>query len=151
MNRAWAVGAALLLAPSGGHAETPPPLYDNHCSVCHQAGGVGAPGAYPRLTGRAGAIAGVPEGRKAMVSAALYGVAGVLKVDGQSVIGVMPGFAQFKDAEIAEVLTYVSHLGGMNPKPFTAAEVAEVRLGDALTPNQVNGLLRQPTVVQVAP
>ena len=109
------------------------------------------PGAYPRLAGRAGAIAGVPEGRKAMVSAALYGVAGVLKVDGQTVVGVMPSFAHVTDADIAGVLTYVSHLGGMRPKSFTAAEVAKVRQGAALTPNQVNALLRQPAITQAAP
>ena len=151
MTRAQVFAAALLLAPAVARAEPAPPLYDNQCSVCHQAGGVGVPGAYPRLAARAGAIAAVPEGRKAMVSAALYGVAGVLKVDGQTVVGVMPGFAQVKDAEIATVLTYVSHLGGARPKPFTAAEVAKVRQGEALTPNQVNALLRQPAITQVAP
>ncbi len=151
MKRAWVFAVALLLKPVLGRAEPAPPLYENRCSVCHQAGGVGVPGAYPRLAGRAGAIAGLTDGRRAMVSAALYGVAGVLKVDGQTVVGVMPGFAEVKDAEIAAVLTYVSHLGGAHPKPFTAAEVAKVRQGDSLTPNQVNALLRQPAITAVAP
>jgi mono/diheme cytochrome c family protein len=151
MIRTSLFAAALLLAPLVAHAETGDVLYQRTCSACHQPGGKGVPGAFPRLAGRANAIAAVPQGRKAMISVVLYGISGTLSVDHQSLSGVMPGFGQLKDDEIAAVLTYVSHLEGKPPKAFTSAEVAKVRAGAALSPSEVNALARDPAVVKAAP
>lgn len=151
MIRASLLAAALLAAPLAVHAETGDSVYGRTCAACHLPGGKGVPGAFPRLSGRAGAIAGVPVGRKAMVSIVLFGSAGPLQVEQQSISGVMPGFGQLKDDEIAAVLTYISGLEGKHPKAFTTAEVAKVRAGAALSPSEVNGLLRDPAVVKAAP
>jgi len=117
-------------------------LYARHCSVCHQAGGAGREGAYPRLAGRAADLARRPDGRRVMIAAGLYGMAGKLEVDGKPIMGVMPGFAQLPDDEIARVLTYVAGFGGKAAAPFQPAEVAAVRVSGRLSPTAVNALAR---------
>ena len=39
-------------------------VFETNCQVCHQAGGVGVTGAFPRLAGRVSVIASSPDGRK---------------------------------------------------------------------------------------
>lgn len=104
-------------------------VFETNCQVCHQAGGVGVPGAFPRLAGRASVIASSPDGRKFLAKLVLNGMSGSVMVDGQRIMGVMPGFSQFSDADAAAVLTYVSGLdaGKKRPKPFAAAEIAAAR------------------------
>ncbi|MET0271722.1 MAG: cytochrome c [Phenylobacterium sp.] len=116
--------------------------YQRHCSVCHQAGGVGREGVYPRLAGRAPDMARKPAGRKLMASAVLWGMAGKLVVDGKPLMGVMPGFTQLSDADLAEVLTYVAGLGGKPAPAFTTQEVAGVRAAGRLAPMAVNALAK---------
>jgi len=139
-----------MAAAAGAHAETSNKIYDQNCSVCHQTGGMGMAGTYPRLSGRAGAIAGLPQGRRVMISAVLYGMAGSLTVDGSRIVGVMPAFAQLSDGEIAQVLTYVATLGGGQAKPFTPAEVAAFR-HTPLTSADTNGLAKDPALAKAAP
>jgi mono/diheme cytochrome c family protein len=142
MRKAVALAlAAMLLPPTGARADGGD-LYKSHCSVCHQTGGVGVAGVYPRLAGRAPKIAATADGRTVMISAALYGMAGKLEVDGKSLMGVMPGFSQMSDADLADLLTYVSALGGKAPKSFTAAEISTVRAGPRLTSSQINAMAR---------
>jgi mono/diheme cytochrome c family protein len=119
--------------------------------VCHQAAGAGVPGSFPRLAGRAGALADLPAGRKLMMSAVLDGIAGKLQADGQTVVGVMPPLAQLSDADIAAVLNYVGHLDHRSPKAFTAAEVAAIRAQPALSSAEVNALAKDPALVKAAP
>ena len=146
-----AVAAIVALATTtGAWADASNKLYDANCSVCHQAGGMGMSGTYPRLSGRAGVIATLPQGRRAMISAVLYGMAGSLTVDGHKIIGVMPSFPQLSNAEVAQVLTYVSHLNGGHPKPFTAAEVSAFR-NPPLTSTDTNGLAKDPALQKAAP
>ena len=142
--------AVTLGLASGVHAETAAKIYDQNCSVCHQAGGMGMSGTYPRLAGRASAIASLPQGRRAMISAVLYGMAGSLTVDGNRIVGVMPSFSQLGDGDIAQVLTYVSHLNGGKPKPFTPGEVAAFR-HPPLTSADTNGLAKDPALAKAAP
>ncbi|WP_374574440.1 cytochrome c [Phenylobacterium sp.] len=133
-------GAAFLAVPNaraeGGD------LYRQHCSVCHQAGGAGLAGVYPRLAGRAPKIAAAPAGRRMMAAAVLNGMAGRLEVDGKPLMGVMPGFPQLSDQDLAEVLSYVASLGGKPAKPFAPAEVAAVRAAGRMSPTQTNALAR---------
>ncbi len=141
-----------LLAASGALAEAPSSgVYDANCSVCHQAAGAGAPGQFPRLAGRTGKLATSPKGRHAMIAAVLFGMSGKLPADNQIILGVMTPLPQLSDAEIAQVLSYVSHLDGGAAKPFSAAEVAAVRAGPKLTPTEVNALARDPTLQRLAP
>ena len=152
-GRTAAVGilvAAALSSAASAWAEPTNKLYDANCSVCHQAGGMGMEGTYPRLSGRTGAIATLPQGRRAMISAVLYGMAGSLTVDGHKIVGVMPSFPQLSNAEVAQVLTYVSHLSGGHPKSFTAAEVANFR-NPPLTSTDTNGLAKDPALQKAAP
>lgn len=133
--------AFVTVAPGAAQADGAK-LYATHCSVCHQAGGAGLAGVYPRLAGRGPDLARKPAGRRLMVSAGLYGMAGRLEVDGKPIMGVMPGFAQLPDAEVAEVLSYVAGLGGKPAPPFKPAEVAAVRASGRLSPTAVNALAR---------
>lgn len=143
---AAALAAGVLGLPASAAADGAK-TYAAQCSVCHQVGGIGQAGVYPRLAGRAPEMAKTPGGRKLMVAAALFGMAGKLEVDGQSLMGVMPGFAsKMTDAEIAEVLTYVAGLGakagGKPAAAFAAPEVAQARAGPKLSPTGVNALAR---------
>ena len=86
-------------------------MFDNNCAVCHQAGGVGVPGQFPRLAGRAGAIAAKPEGKAFLPQVLLNGMSGRITVDGEQILGVMPAFDSLSDDDIAAVLTYITGLG----------------------------------------
>lgn len=118
-------------------------LYLAHCSVCHQAGAQGVTGVYPRLLGRANALAATPAGRKLLVATVLFGMAGKLEQDSQTIVGVMAPFAQLGDTDVAAVLNYVLMLGRPRTRPFTAAEVRTVRIAPSLTSTQVNALARE--------
>lgn len=91
-------------------------LFDNNCSFCHQAKGVGVPGQFPRLAGRVGAIAATPQGKKFLPVILLDGMSGRIVVDGQPILGIMPSFDMLSDQDLASVLTYVT---GLDHKPVT--------------------------------
>lgn len=101
----------------------------SRCGMCHQASGEGLAGQFPKLAGRAAAIAQAPAGRRYMALVVLGGMAGRIEVEGKALNGVMPGMASLTDAEIAEVLSHVVTLGkpAKAAKPFKAAEIAAVR------------------------
>jgi mono/diheme cytochrome c family protein len=141
-------GVLLALASLGTQAN---PLYDQNCSVCHQAAGAGVPGSFPKLAGRAGKLAALPAGRKLLISAVLYGMSGKLQVEQQTIMGVMPPLSQLSDADIASILSYVSGLDHGSARAFTAAEVGTVRAQPPLTSAEVNALARDPELVKVAP
>lgn len=128
MSNRWMmlVVAAAMAAPA---AAEPKAAFVARCSMCHQAGGEGLSGQFPRLAGRAAGFAQSPEGRRYMVRVVLGGMAGPISVDGVPLAGVMPGMATLPDAEIAEILSRVVTLGkpAKPAKPFKPAEVAAVR------------------------
>ncbi len=156
--RPAAVRAVLVLAVSGlglaggeAGAQTSSPVYDLNCAICHQKGGAGAPGAFPRLAGRAGALAALPSGRRLLISTVLFGMSGALEAGGQTIHGLMPPLAQLNDAQVAEALNYIASLEGRKPRAFTAGEVAAVRSQGRLTPAQVNAMARDDAPAKVAP
>lgn len=114
-------------------AADPKAAFVARCAMCHQATGDGLAGQFPKLSGRAAAMAQTPEGRRYLARVVLGGMAGPIEVDGVKLNGVMPGMASMSDAEIAEILSHVVTLGvsGGKPakpaKPFKAAEVAAAR------------------------
>lgn len=123
------VGAAGLLLATPAAAD-PKASFVARCAMCHQATGEGLAGQFPKLAGRAAAIAAAPAGRRYMARVVLHGMAGPIEVEGARIAGVMPGMASLTDAEIADVLSHAVALGGKPPKtvkPFTVAEVAAVR------------------------
>lgn len=139
---AGGLAAALVSLAPGAALADGAALYVRHCSVCHQAKGVGLDGVYPRLAGRAADLARRPDGRQLMMAAALNGMAGKLEVDGKPLMGIMPGFAQLSDQDLAEVLTYVAGLGGKAAPAFAPAELAAARASARMSPTAVNALAR---------
>ena len=129
--------AAILSAASPAVADEPDQLFNNNCAICHQAGGVGVKGQFPRLAGRAGLIAAKPQGRDFLVSLALNGMSGTVTVDGQKIVGVMPDFSSFSDDDLASILTYVSGLGGTAPTRFTPDRVKQERTKPQVSPTDM--------------
>lgn len=121
--------AALLATMMAVPAQAADGGFVARCGMCHQAGGDGLAGQFPRLSGRAAAIAQTPPGRRYLVRVLLGGMAGPITVDGKPLAGVMPGMASLTDQQIAEVLSHAITLGkpARAAKPFTPAEVAIIR------------------------
>ncbi|WP_353199260.1 cytochrome c [Sandarakinorhabdus sp.] len=99
------------------------------CGMCHQATGDGLAGQFPKLSGRAAAIAQTPAGRRYLARVVLGGMAGPIEIDGVKLNGVMPGMASMSDAEIAEILSHVVTLGkpAKPAKPFKAEDITAAR------------------------
>jgi len=80
-------------------------------------------------------------GREYLIRVLLWGLQGQIEAKGMKYNGVMPGFAQLKDEEIAAVLTHIATAWGDDKKvkdfkPFTADEVKKLR-AQRLTAQQV--------------
>ena len=122
----WVCAALLLVGATGGAAADGKAVFDNNCAVCHQAGGVGVPGQFPRLAARAGAIAAKPEGKAFLPQVVLNGMGGRITVDGDEILGAMPALDSLSDDDIAAVLTYIT---GLEHKPvtYTAADIKKAR------------------------
>ena len=78
-------------------------IFSAQCSACHQANGLGIPGAFPPLAGSEWMLAdgAIP------VAIVHDGLQGKIEVAGNPFQGVMPGFGgQLSDAELAAVLSY---------------------------------------------
>lgn len=110
------------------------------CSGCHQGNGAGIPGAFPPLAGHAADLFnadGTLSGRDYLVQVLLLGLQGEIEVDGASYNGLMPGWAQLADPQIAAVLNHILSAWGNDALiedfvPYTAEEIAagrEVDLG----------------------
>ena len=120
-------------------------LFTQNCLMCHQAGAVGLPGQFPRLAGRIAAISSKPKGRAYLIDVLTYGMTGKITVDDQSIIGLMPPFAQLSNDEVAGVLSYVQSLGSPpggspaagSPAVFTAEEVQAGRAKPVKTATDV--------------
>ncbi|WP_235902591.1 c-type cytochrome [Sandarakinorhabdus oryzae] len=125
----WLLAYGMMAAVAMPAAAEPKAAFVARCSMCHQATGQGLSGQFPRLAGRAAAIAQSPEGRRYLARVVLNGMSGPITVDGTPLMGVMPGMATMSDAEIAEILSHAVSLGkpAKPAKPFKAAEIAAVR------------------------
>ena len=128
--------AAMLAATMDAAAADGAQVFDTSCAFCHQAGGVGVPGQFPRLAGRVGAIAAKPEGKTFLSKVLLNGMSGRIIADGEPVLGIMPPFDTMSDDDIAAVLTYLSGLDHA-PVTFTAREVGEARSQPKLSPTEI--------------
>ena len=135
-NAARFLGAMLLAVGTASAAEPGEALFDKHCAVCHQPGGIGSPGFAPPLADAVGHRLAVAEGRDYFPRIVRGGLAGPIDTKGGRFNGAMPAFAALTDEEAAQVLNYV--LSGLNARvmpadftPYSADEVAALR-GKAL-------------------
>lgn len=78
-------------------------VYAGNCAACHQATGTGLAGAFPPLDGSEWVLAN----KEIPIQILLHGISGPMTVKGNNYAGVMPAFAQLKDAELAAVLTHI--------------------------------------------
>jgi len=114
----------------------PDPAYITTCQMCHQRGGEGLPGEFPRLNGRLDQIAVSPLGRRYLVLVVLYGMAGAITVDGKKIVGFMPSMGSLKDVQIASILNGFAVAAGKKVAPFTPGEVAGIRGQGPMTSSQ---------------
>jgi mono/diheme cytochrome c family protein len=101
-------------------------LFAQHCAVCHLADGAGQASLAPALKGEHWAKLGAE--RAYLPTVLVHGLAGVIKVNGQSFVGVMAAFGgQLDDGALAALATHVRKLQGAEAKPYTPDEIKAVR------------------------
>lgn len=99
-------------------------LFLANCAACHQATGLGVPGAFPPLA-KSAWVAGSED---RVIKAILAGLAGEIEVNGVKYNGNMPNIgAGLKDAQVAHIATYVRQAWGNTAEPVMDTKVAEVR------------------------
>jgi len=119
--KASVAGAPVAFEPDAAKGEK---LFIVNCAACHQATGLGVPGAFPPLA-KSAWVAG-PEER--IIKAVLAGLAGEIEVNGVKYNGNMPNIgAGLKDAQVAHIATYVRQAWGNVAEPVMDTKVAEVR------------------------
>jgi mono/diheme cytochrome c family protein len=104
------------------------------CITCHQANGRGVPGAFPPLAGSEWANGS--EDRAIRI--VLHGLGGEVKVGATAFNGAMPSFGKvpgsgynWRDDQIAAVLTYIRQEWGNQAGPVTPEQVAAIRTQEA--------------------
>jgi len=133
----WALDTAVgdVLADASGAVDGAR-VYAANCASCHGPAGAGIAGAFPPVAGHAAELAALDGGRAYLADALVYGLMGPIAVGGVTYNGVMPGWSQLSDADIAAVLDFVVGLGGPPAPPFAADEVAAQR-GQGFAPADV--------------
>jgi nitrite reductase (NO-forming)/hydroxylamine reductase len=95
-----------------------------NCAACHQPTGQGLAGAFPPLAG-SDFLKG---DRKAVMSAAMFGLSGPVTVNGVEYNGVMPSLGHLPDEDLAAALTYVFNSWGNDGAAVGVEEVAALRV-----------------------
>lgn len=99
-------------------------VFTTVCQACHQASGLGIPGAFPPLAGSEWVL-GPPRRLAAII---LHGAAGEIVVKGQTFRGAMPAQkGALTDEQIADVATYVRGSWGNSAAAVETSLVTEVR------------------------
>lgn len=113
------------------------------CAACHQASGLGVPGAYPPLAGSEWLL----NNPEVPIRIVLHGLQGPITVKNTSFNNAMTPFAdQLTDAEIAAIITYERSSWGNNASKITAEQVASVRAATKAQtapwkPDELKGLI----------
>lgn len=95
-----------------------------NCATCHQANGLGVPGAFPPLAGSEWAQGN----EERIIRIVLHGLQGPITVEGKEFNNVMaPLGAVLKDEQIANVLSYVRSEWGNTAPEVQPETVAKVR------------------------
>ncbi len=98
-------------------------VYGQVCSACHQANGMGLPGAFPPLAG-AGDFYGDAQNHAKII---VHGLQGEIVVNGTTFNGMMPPQGSLSDYDIAAVATYERFSWGNSDGIVTPADVKAVR------------------------
>lgn len=115
---AGAAGGAAA-APNGAELFT-------RCAACHQATGLGVPGAYPPLAGSEWLL----NNPEVPIRIVLHGLQGDITVKNTKFNNAMTPFGdQLSDAEIAAIISYERSSWGNAASKITAEQVASVRAG----------------------
>ncbi len=98
-------------------------VYTRTCIACHGPDGKGVPGAFPPLDGSNWVTgdASIP------ATILLLGLQGPIEVSGQKFENIMPPHTDLKDAEIADVLTYVRQSWSNDTTPVAEDLVKQTR------------------------
>ena len=134
---ALGVSAPALFLAAPAWAESGEMMFNEYCVGCHQVGGTGVPGEYPRLAGRVNRIASDPRGRAFLAQLVLTGMSGTISVDGRKILGIMPSFDNLKDDELASVLNYVVRLEDGKGALFPPQILRQARSDTKATPEQM--------------
>lgn len=111
------------VASAGGGAASGAEVF-TRCAACHQATGLGVPGAYPPLAGSEW----LTNNAEVPIRIVLHGLQGPITVKGASYNNAMTPFGdQLSDAEIAAVITYERSTWGNNASAITADQVKAIR------------------------
>jgi len=105
-------------------------IYSRICSACHGTDGKGVPGAFPPLDGSEWLVNDPTIPIKIVTS----GLQGPIEVKGQKFTSVMPGVADLKDEEVADVLTFVRQSWSNDSAPVKVEDVKKVRATPRATP-----------------
>lgn len=141
MKRILLAVVALVLSAPALAQERGAAVFAQHCAVCHQGSGEGAPGFAPRLAGTLTERANSAAGRNYLAQLIVSGMMGPITSGGEKFNGVMPAFAALTNEDIVAVLGHV--LVALNNIPpegsVSLPEVAAAR-GRALAPSEVRRL-----------
>lgn len=119
--KASLAGGPVAFEPDAAKGEK---LFLANCAACHQATGLGVPGAFPPLV----KSIWVTGSEDRLVKAILAGLAGEIEVNGVKYNGNMPNIgAGLKDGQIAHIATYVRQAWGNVAEPVMDTKVTEVR------------------------
>jgi mono/diheme cytochrome c family protein len=129
-----APGAAVAAAPVDPVVLGKKLFNDAACNTCHQATGLGMPGAIPPLVESEWVLGS----EERVVRIVLYGLQGPITVKGTNYTQIMPPFGKgvpgsmknWRDDQIAAVLTYVRQEWGNKAPPITPEKVAEIHAKD---------------------
>jgi mono/diheme cytochrome c family protein len=102
-------------------------LFKQHCAVCHQDSAIGTAGLAPSLLGDQWQRLGAD--RNYLPSVLTKGLAGPIKVAGQTINAAMPVFAgQIDDESLAAIANHLRGLqGAAGEPPYSAADLATAR------------------------
>jgi mono/diheme cytochrome c family protein len=106
--------------------------YRANCTACHQTTGQGISGAFPPLAGHIPGLYNAAEGRQYIINVVLYGLQGALRVKDADYNGVMPGWPQLSDDQLAATLNHELNSWGndallLDFRPILPEEVAAER------------------------
>ncbi|MDQ2662910.1 MAG: cytochrome b N-terminal domain-containing protein [Candidatus Eremiobacteraeota bacterium] len=117
-------GSAAAAAPGGDmspSAQAGQSVYQQNCSTCHGAAGMGQPGAFPPLVDNPV----VTGDKKTVVHILVHGLHGQISVKGVQYNGQMPQWKSLSVKDLANVATFIrSGLGTNHGSPVTEKDVA---------------------------